>query len=68
MAGSAPALQQNWQSSEKFKNFKEKNIIIDEHSVCSIWKIKILIKIWIQLIVFFFIYVSDVVRYVIAVI
>ena len=32
-AGWTPALQQNWQSSEKFKNFKEKNTIINEQPV-----------------------------------
>ena len=32
-AGRKPALQQNWQSSEKSQNFKEKNTIFNEHPV-----------------------------------
>ena len=32
-AGRKPALQQNWQSSEKSQNFKEKNTISNEHPV-----------------------------------
>ena len=33
-AGRTPALlQQNWQSSEKSQNFKEKNTIFNEHPV-----------------------------------
>ena len=32
-AGRTPALQQNWQSSEKLHNFKEKNTNFNEHPV-----------------------------------
>ena len=32
-AGRKPVLQQNWQSSEKSQNFKEKNTIFNEHPV-----------------------------------
>ena len=34
-AGRKPALQQNWQSSEKSQNFKEKNTIFNEHPVAK---------------------------------
>ena len=33
-AGRTPALKQNWPSSEKSQNFKEKNAIFNEHPVC----------------------------------
>ena len=33
-AGRAPALQQNWQCSEKPQNFKEKNTIFIDYPVC----------------------------------
>ena len=33
MAGRTPALQQNWQSSEKSQHFKEKTTIFNKHPV-----------------------------------
>ena len=35
MAGRTPALQQNWQSSEKSQHFKEKKTIFNEHPVSN---------------------------------
>ena len=35
-AGRTPALQQNWQSSEKSQHFKEKNTIFNKHPVTVI--------------------------------